>query len=621
MALQSLPLALVVDIGSSSIRCNALPADPDGSASCNAYTARVPHSLAADGTLDALAVVGHCLTTLEDARKGAAHEEAAREGRTCVVRDVVFACVAMSLVGTDPVTGEAVTPVLTYAGRDAGLPSAVEGLRARVDAQAQHDRTGAPIHAAYAPAQLYNLQRTGKLDAGRPLVWCSLPTFVISRLTGLIPREVGVARSEAAWAGLLNVASGDWDDETLASVGLTRENVPPIRGSTFHVAAGGCGSGDDVGWSGQGLPPPPPPLPPASADALLGGNSAGAKATAVRFWLGVGDGAAAAVGSGALASPTLSLTVGTSAALRTVLRRDHAMSLLCGGGHAETAPLAAPSTASSYSCTHCGRLRLSQLGLWAYQFSDEHLLVGGALTDGGSLPDFFSSSFGAETTQVPLDPTDVNERAGGLICLPFWSGERATGWDAAASGCFVGLRYSHEPRHLLAAALEGVAFRIRAILERLEFIVGAQNESTSTGRVGSSSRAEASFGGFRVVGSGAGLTRSVLWRGIIADILGLPIHFVPEGGEAGGAVSATPALETTTLGAHMLVRHFAEGGGAAGEGAPRPSTTSTEAAEGYLVVRPDPARGKTYEALYRRHLLVYEALASLHGKLHAAAAP
>jgi xylulokinase len=90
----------------------------------------------------------------------------------------------------------------------------------------------------------------------------------------------------------------------------------------------------------------------------------------------------------------------------------------------------------------------------------------------------------------------------GLIFLPYLSGERTPHMDSRARGGFIGLSYFHEQGHLARAVMEGVAFSLRQALE-LSIALG--------GEVGA------------VIATGGG-SESVVWRQILADILGLPLQ-------------------------------------------------------------------------------------------------
>jgi xylulokinase len=107
--------------------------------------------------------------------------------------------------------------------------------------------------------------------------------------------------------------------------------------------------------------------------------------------------------------------------------------------------------------------------------------------------------------------------AGGLLWLPYLSGEKGVIHDPDARGSLVGLDAQHQPRHIARALLEGIAFGIREILEAYEK-GGVPIEEV------------------RLSGGGA---RSRLWNQIKADVLGQ-------------TVGVLQALETGCLAAAVL---------------------------------------------------------------------
>ena len=89
----------------------------------------------------------------------------------------------------------------------------------------------------------------------------------------------------------------------------------------------------------------------------------------------------------------------------------------------------------------------------------------------------------------------------GLYFLPYLQGERTPHLDALARGGWIGLTASHDRRHLIRAVLEGVAFSLKdcfAILSEQ----GLRLEQV------------------RATGGGA---KSLLWRQILADVLGVEL--------------------------------------------------------------------------------------------------
>ena len=86
---------------------------------------------------------------------------------------------------------------------------------------------------------------------------------------------------------------------------------------------------------------------------------------------------------------------------------------------------------------------------------------------GGALA-WFIETFGLRDVQE-LDALAQSVPAGadGLLFLPALSGAMAPEWIASARGCFYGLSMAHGRAHAARAVLEGCAFAMRDVLERL----------------------------------------------------------------------------------------------------------------------------------------------------------
>jgi gluconokinase len=109
----------------------------------------------------------------------------------------------------------------------------------------------------------------------------------------------------------------------------------------------------------------------------------------------------------------------------------------------------------------------------------------------------------------------------GLTVLPFWSGERATGWSASAQGSIVGLTARTKPIDILRAAMEAVCYRFAPLAVALDGIVPNT----------------------RIVAAGNALLSSRAWAQMIADVLGRPIELsaISEASSRGAALLALEA--------------------------------------------------------------------------------
>jgi xylulokinase len=164
----------------------------------------------------------------------------------------------------------------------------------------------------------------------------------------------------------------------------------------------------------------------------------------------------------------------------------------------------------------------------------------------------------------------------GLLFLPYLTGERTPHPDPLARGAFVGLTVQDDRAHLTRAVLEGVAFGLR---DSLELMRGVGMEPP---------------GQIRATGGGS---KSALWRGILADVLG-------------ATVVTTSSSEGAAQGAAMLaavgVGWYATVGEACGR--------LVDVAD---AVSPS-ADGDAYVPAYERYRRLYPALADVFHSMGAA---
>lgn len=163
-----------------------------------------------------------------------------------------------------------------------------------------------------------------------------------------------------------------------------------------------------------------------------------------------------------------------------------------------------------------------------FVFPGSAVLAGGMATT-GALTQWFAEQFaGSGDAHVFFALSEEASRvppgSGGLLALPFFSGERTPMNDPLARGVIAGLTLSHSKAHVYRALLEGVGFGIRQNIEEMEKSAG---------------RAK------RIIAAGGG-TKNRLWTQIISDIAGRDQLIFPASGAAyGDAVLAA-------LGAGML---------------------------------------------------------------------
>jgi xylulokinase len=108
--------------------------------------------------------------------------------------------------------------------------------------------------------------------------------------------------------------------------------------------------------------------------------------------------------------------------------------------------------------------------------------------------------------------------ADGVTFIPALGGAMTPRWNERVRGSFHGLSFGHDRRHLARAVLEGCAFALRDIVDRLT-LLGLPSDR------------------IRVVGGGA---RNSLWLQIKADVTNRPVEVLtePEATAAGAAMLA-----------------------------------------------------------------------------------
>eukprot|EP00903_Cladosiphon_okamuranus_P014974 g13859.t1 len=580
-------LLLAIDIGSSSVRCSAytVGSPPLLVPDC---AVQLKHAVVKkeDGTADAEKVVD-----LVDSAVDRCFSELRARGVSYAVTAVGFACFGMNLVGVGE-DGEPCTPVFTYAansnpssrphgapptppptgesssgGAPPHLPEAcpaggtgsaggcsVEGdvmkrLRESLERtgaggkgglEEARRRTGAPAHVSYAPAQLLRWLRTAPAVSGLPTrpttegegegsprvvpqrqqrqqrprrvkAWQTLPSLIAARWCRLA--SAPVSYSEASWMGLLDLRRLEWDAPTLAvlaEAGFDRSALPRL--------------------------------------ADVGGLRATASGPALKRWpeldgasirLGLGDGAAACLGSGCdETSGLIAATVGTSAAARVVLPlegEDKAKASAPAPAATGTAMADADAADTSDATPPFSVPK----GLWCYRLDRRRVVLGGALTDGGSVFEWLRHTLGlspGENVEAVMREVEaMPPNSHGLVILPFFSGERSPGYNDNTTACILGLRRSTTRAQVVRAGLESVCLRLAAIVDLMTGV----GESGESGESGDSSGGGGDGGGdgggggdlllrghrdAEVVTSGNAFAASPFWRQILADSLGRTVR-------------------------------------------------------------------------------------------------
>lgn len=423
------PFILVVDIGTSSLRAMVYDATARNVSGLVARRMYQPDTTEDGGsTLDARAMWGALVSVLD-------------EIVSLIGDKIEIAAVAASSLASNVLVlganNEPLSPAFLYA--DTRNADGVRELRAKYDWSPMYARTGCPLHTAYLPARFVFLRETEPDIFGHAARFVSLHEFFLGRLFG----RASVCHSLAAWTGMLNHATGDWDDEILKIAGVEREQLSPVS----SVSSGLVGLRAEYAARWQGLAKAP-------------------------WFPALGDGAAANIGSGCADETRVAITIGTSGAMRAVMPAQEGL----------------------------GKL---PPGLWLYRVDERDGLMGGSLTDGGSILHYLSNLLKMpKREELERQVEAMTPDTHGLTFLPFFAGERSPGYHGSARATLTGWNLHTSAADVWRAALEAVGLRMAAIYDLLKTPLPPTRE---------------------VVASGAALLHTRGWMQMLADILGAPV--------------------------------------------------------------------------------------------------
>lgn len=329
-------------------------------------------------------------------------------------------------------------------------------------------QTGTPIHPMSPLSKLMWLREADAETFHKAAKFLSIKEYVFYQLFGSYMVDYSIASA----TGLFNLKQLDWDQEALAAAGIHRDQLSRLVPTTYILKGMKAPHAEAMG-----LDPHTPTV------------------------IGASDGVLASLGVGAIAPNQVAITIGTSGAVRTVVQ----------------APVLDPQ----------GRT-------FCYALTEDHWVIGGSTNSGGGilrwLRDEFCQPEVEQAKQQGLDPYEVMIQAAaqvpagaeGLLCLPFFAGERAPYWNPDARGVFFGIGLHHRRSHFIRAVLEGILFSVYSIYSALCDLVGEAQEVRAAG----------------------GFARSQTWRQMMADVLGheLLIPEVYEASSFGATVLAMYAV-------------------------------------------------------------------------------
>lgn len=359
--------------------------------------------------------------------------------------------------------GEPLTPMISWA--DARSQAVAESLRTWDGAAALYKATGTPLHSMTPLSKIiWFRQHRGDLFS-KVAKWISIKEYIWYRLFGTYEVDVSIA----AATGMMEIRTFQWHEPALALAGINRDQLSVIvparhlQKGLQAFAAQQCGLMADV-----------------------------------PFCIGSSDGCMANLGSSAMQPGVAALTIGTSGAVRV---------------------------ASSKPVLHFDAM------LFNYPIDTGTFICGGPVNNGGNMVHWALRKMMQQPHPTEKDyesfyslVDSVPAGSNGLVCLPYFIGERAPVWDEKSCGVYLGVKAHHTQAHFLRAALEGVCFALADVLQQVEKSTGVVHQINVSG----------------------GFIRSQVWLQMLADITGKKLS-ITQTDDASAAGAALLGLEAISL--------------------------------------------------------------------------
>ncbi|MDH4597826.1 gluconokinase [Listeria innocua] len=319
------------------------------------------------------------------------------------LRGISFSSAMHSLimVGAD---GELLTECITWA--DGRSSEALENIKRDNYLFQLYEATGTPIHPMSPFAKICWLKEDEPQLFRRAEKFVDIKSYILNRLFDVWVMD----ESLASGTGLYNILEHDWEFEAMEIVKLTPDYLPKVVPETYQLHGVKKEYADLMGI-------------PENLPFIVGGS----------------DGALANIGIQATGRNDVTITIGTSGAVRKLTNEFQV---------------------DSRGRTFC------------YGAGDGYFIAGGAVNNGGKVVEWGLQQFGSEGEIMNRDFTsfiahidEVAPGASGLLFQPYLLGERAPFWTNDIRGGFVGLTINHSKAHFVRAILEGIAFNLAEVYE------------------------------------------------------------------------------------------------------------------------------------------------------------
>jgi len=349
-------------------------------------------------------------------------------------------CMASTLVGLDK-KGLPITPTFTYA--DTRSNNQVKKINENFDLISLHQETGVIQHTSYIPSKILWIKEENPNLYNKIEKFVDFSSYLYSRW--FENYNFKSSYSISSWSGLLDKNKLEWHSKLLDYLELSPNNFPELNPCTFFYK--GLKKSFRNRWQ-----------------TLKNSN----------FYLSVGDGIAANIGSGCINSSKIALTIGSTGAMRILIDKH---------------------------------IKIPK-GLWAYRFLTDQTLLGGSFSEGGNLIQWAYNNLKLpKIEKLNHYLSDSIPGDHGIEVLPFLLGERSMGWTNDSKGTISGLSFSNSPLEIMQSILESLCYRFFLLYKELLPFVNSK---------------------FEIIASGGAIKNFPWWIQTMSDVLGNDIKISDE---------------------------------------------------------------------------------------------
>lgn len=293
-------------------------------------------------------------------------------------------------------------PLKMYIWSDQQASQTAKALKGTTFAQQCYSYTGTPIHPMSPFCKLASFKEKEPEWFASVDYWGDLKSYLMEWLTGQWVTDY----SNASASGLMNSEQFAWETTILDYLALNQAHLPSLADTTALFT-------------------------PLSSIIEKVGHS-------FTVMIGASDGCLASLAGKVSTKSSVSVTLGTSGAVRVLTSKR----------------------------------TLDPLGrFFCYYLKKDHWVIGGPTNNGGKVLEWVAKLFFEDQAtfyaQLPTILERTTPGAKGLLFYPYLFGERAPLWSGDVTAAYQGLRWEHSRFDCIRAAIEGVLFNLNFIKQLL----------------------------------------------------------------------------------------------------------------------------------------------------------